>query len=232
MIIKMKKYQIIKKTIRLQSMKKAVLLLSVMGGLSCGITGCGKDVPTEELVRKEQVSSSEHQTDGIEAGSYGVENEKTTPAKRTFPTLPVLREKVKEEMGDRYWPEISLSEAEFTKRTGITGDMYIEFLAEKPLMDADIDTMIIIHAREDYVGAIEQALEEYRSLLIEENQKYPQNLGKAEASRMETIENYICFVQLGADTSIVADKGADEIIAYCQEENERAIYILEQAILQ
>lgn len=228
----MRQCQIMKKAILTSSMKKAVLLLSVTGWISCGITGCGQNVPTEELVKKDRADGEEQQTDEIEAGSYDVENKKAGSVRRTFPTLPVLREKVKEEMGDRYWPEVLLSETELTQRTGITGEMYIEFLAEKPLMDSDIDTMIIIHAREDYVGAIEQALEEYRSLLIEENQRYPQNLGKAEASRMETIENYICFVQLGADTSVVADRGADEIIAYCQEENERAIYILEQAILQ
>lgn len=49
---------------------------------------------------------------------------------------------------------------------------------------------------------------------------------------METIENYICFVQLGADTTIVAGKGKDEIISYCLEENERAVDILEKAILR
>ena len=49
---------------------------------------------------------------------------------------------------------------------------------------------------------------------------------------METIDNYVCFVQLGADTTVVADQGEEEIIAYCQEENERALYILEQDILE
>ena len=110
--------------------------------------------------------------------------------------------------------------------------MYIEFLAEKPSTETNMDRLIIIHAKEDYVGAVEQALEDYRLRMIEENQNYPQNLCKVEASRMETIENYICFVQLGADTSIVASKGKDEIISYCLEENERAVDILEKAILR
>jgi hypothetical protein len=82
------------------------------------------------------------------------------------------------------------------------------------------------------VGAVEQALEKYRSSIIEENKEYPQNLGKAEASRMETIEDYVCFVQLGADTTVVADQGEDAVIDYCLEENERAIDALEKAILE
>ena len=135
-------------------------------------------------------------------------------------------------MGDQYWPEIDLTKEELEQKTGITEDMYVDFLAEKQVMDAHIDTMIIIHAKEAEVGAIEEALERYRESIIEENRSHPQNLCKAQASRMETIENYVCFVQLGADTTLVADKGEDEIIAYCQEENERALYVLEKGILE
>lgn len=207
--------------------KKIIFIVFTSSLILCTMTGCSESTPKDELVNNGQDKLYD-----IPAGSSFVENEKTQQSGRTFPTLLRLRESVKEEMGDNYWPEISLSEKELEEKTGITQDMYVEFFAEEQLLDANIDMMIIIHAKEDYVGAIEQALEEYRSRMIEENRKYPQNLGKAEASRMETIENYICFVQLGADTSIVADKGKEEIIAYCQEENERAIDILEKAILQ
>ena len=161
-----------------------------------------------------------------------MENEVFQKKSGKIPTLSELKENVKEELGNHYWPEVSISKKDLEEKTGITEDMYVEFLAEEQVMESNIDMMIIIRAKEDYVGVIEQALEEYREHLIEDNQKYPQNLSKAKASRMETIENYICFVQLGADTSIVADKGEREIISYCQEENERAIDILEKCILQ
>ena len=52
------------------------------------------------------------------------------------------------------------------------------------------------------------------------------------ASRMETIDNYVCFVLLGADTTAVAVQVEDKSIAFCQEENERALYVLEQDILE
>lgn len=186
------------------------------------VTGCGNDNPADEMVKKEQ--NLELQTEVMESDAE--------IGNKTFATLDKLRKSVKEEMGEQYWPELLISEKELEEQTGITPDMYIEFIAEKKIMDADIDTMIIIHAKEEYVGAIEQSLEAYRSHVIEENEEYPQNFGKAQASRMETIENYVCFVQLGADTSIVADKGENEIIAYCQEENERALHILEKEILE
>lgn len=206
-------------------MKKFLCTILIGGLLTFALTGCGNDNPEGEMVKREESSISQRQEKGVTTGSSYVEN-------RTFPTLSELQKSVKEEMGEHYWPETSLSEKELEEKTGITPDMYVEFLAETPVMDSDIDTMIIIHAKEEYVGAIEQALEAYRSRIIEENEDYPQNSGKAQASRMETIENYICFVQLGADTTVVADKGEDEIIAYCQEENERALYVLEKEILE
>lgn len=202
-------------------MKKKILVI-LLCMLSIGLlSGCGNDNPADEMVQKEPANSVK-----IE------EKEEKEEGSRNFSTLSKLHESVKEEMGERYWPETFISETELEEKTGITPDMYIEFIAEKNVMDSDIDTMIIIHAKEEYVGNIETSLEAYRSNVILENQEYPQNYGKAQASRMETIENYVCFVQLGADTTTVAEKGEEEIIAYCQEENERALHILEKEILE
>ena len=215
----------------IKMMKKKIMIVLTASLILCSLTGCSKSAPTGEMVNNKATVGEQDEIFEIPVGSSFVENEEQY-VKKTFPTLAQLREEVKEELGERYWPEISISEEELANETGITRNMYIEFLAEEPSMETNVDKMIIIHAKEDYVGAVEQALEDYRLKMIEENQKYPQNLCKVEASRMETIENYICFVQLGADTSIVAGKGKDEIISYCLEENERAVDVLEKAILR
>lgn len=204
---------------------KKVIVTILTGGLLF-LTACGDDLPEDELVGNGQAFEMQKISDDLQASSFPFQDEKK------FVTLTQLKDSVKELMGDQYWPEIDLSSEELAEKTGITEDMYVDFLAEKQVMDAHIDTMIIIHAKETEVGAVEAALERYRENTIEENRSHPQNLCKAQASRMETIENYVCFVQLGADTTIVADKGEDEIIAYCQEENERALYVLEKEILE
>ncbi len=210
--------------------KKRIITVLTALLILCMLGGCGESTPTGEMVNNRKVSGEQEEVTELAVGSSDVKNEEQM--KKTFPTLTQLREEVKEELGERYWPEISISEKELEEETGISRDMYIEFLAENASTEANVDMMIIIHAKEDYVGAVEQALEDYRRRIIEENEKYPQNLCKAEASRMETIENYICFVQLGADTSVVAGKGKDEIISYCLEDNERAVDILEKAIFR
>ena len=197
----------------------------LIGGMLL-LTACTDNLPEDELVGNGQAFEMQKITDDLQASNFLFQD------KEKFVTLTQLKDSVKELMGDQYWPEVDLTKEELEQKTGITEDMYVDFLAEKQVMDAHIDTMIIIHAKEAQVGAIEAALEQYREKLIEENRSYPQNLCKAEASRMETIENYVCFVQLGADTTIVADQGEDRVIAYCQEENERALYVLEKEILE
>lgn len=205
-------------------MKKWIAAV-LIGGVFL-LTGCGDQLSEDDLVNNGQAFEMQKVSDDLEASNFPMLN------KEKFIPLTELKDNVKELLGDNYWPEVDLTKEELARRVGITEDMYVDFLAEKQVLDAHIDTMIIIQAKEAYVGAVEQALENYRTAVIEENRDHPQNLGKAKASRMETIDNYVCFVQLGADTTAVADRGEDEIIAFCQEENERALYVLEQDILE
>lgn len=196
------------------------------------LTGCGDELPEDELVKGRAALEKTQETEDMAASSFPIFREESGQGERRFYTMPELKGEVKNLLGDKYWPEVNLSASELERLTGITKDMYVDFLAEREALDAHIDTMILIHAREDYVGDIECALEDYRSAVIEQNKNYPQNLSKAEASRLETIDDYVCFVQLGADTTPLADKGREAVMAYCLEENEKALYVLEQAILQ
>ena len=205
-------------------MKKIVTAI-VIGGI-CLLSGCEDQLPKDDLVNNGQAFEMKQAEDDVQAGNFPMLN------KERFIPLTELKENVKELLGDNYWPEVDLTKEELAQRIGIKEEMYVDLLAERQVLDAHIDTMIIVQAKEAYVGAVEQALEDYRTAIIEENSNHPQNLAKAKASRMETIDNYVCFVLLGADTTAVAEQGEDKIIAFCQEENERALYVLEQDILE
>lgn len=211
-------------------MRKTMMIIIILGLLF--LTGCKEDLPEDELVNRREAFGMQQREDDLQASSFPLFHENGYQGERTFYTLPELKEEVKSLLGEKYWPEVDLTAAELEELTGITADMYVDFLAEKQVLDAHIDTMILIHAREDHVGEIEQAIEDYRSSIIEQNRNYPQNLCKAQASRMETIDDYVCFVQLGADTTSLADKGQEAVMTYCLEENEKALYVLEQAILK
>ena len=53
--------------------------------------------------------------------------------------------------------------------------------------------------------------------------QYPMNVGKVQASRIETVGNYVMFVQLGGDTMQAAEEGDEAVVAMCQEINDKAV---------
>ena len=109
--------------------------------------------------------------------------------------------------------------------------MYESFLAEYQHTEAGIDTMILIEAKENEVETVEKCLNDYREVLLNIYEQQPQNEAKVFASRIEVIDHYVCYVQLGADISFLEEKGREEMVAYCQQENERALDVLEKRIL-
>lgn len=143
-----------------------------------------------------------------------------------------LRDLVAGLLGENYWPDTLFSGEELSERTGISEEMYDSFLAEYQHTGAGIDRMILIEAKEDQVENIENYLNEYRDVLLQIYEQQPQNKAKVFASRIETIDRYVCFVQLGADLSALKEKGEDEMIRHCQEENERALDIIEKNVLK
>lgn len=207
-------------------MKKGIFILTAVL-LALMLTGCGSTLSEDDLVDNGQAFEMKQVGDDLQASNFPMEERE----KRLI-TLDELRGEVTGVLGERYLPDVSVSEGELERLTGITKDMYVEYLAERQASGEQIDTMILIHAKEDSVGAVEAALEQYRADVIARNADSPEDLGKAEASRMETIENYVCFIQLGADTSGTLPQGQDAVSGHCLEENEKAIYVLEQMILQ
>lgn len=209
-----------------RNMKKRFVIMAA--GMIMTLTGCRGTLSEDDLVDNGQAFELEQTGEDLQASSFPKEQGR----KNRMVTLKELREEVKEMLGGGYLPDTPIGEREMESQVGITKDMYIEYLAERQISGEEIDTMIIVHAKEDFIGEVEEALEQYRAGIIEENQKKPENLGKAEASRMETIEDYVCFVQLGAQTADLLAQGQEAVSSHCLEENEKAIHVLEQAILQ
>lgn len=166
-----------------------------------------------------------------------------TPAKgegesayRSDVAVTDLKKAVTDALGDAYWPETEIP-AEYLDGTyGISADMYEEYLGEMPMMSTNVDTLIIVKAKEDSVAQVEEAMNAYREVLINDTMQYPMNVGKIQASRIATFGRYVCFVQLGGDTMTVMDENPDNedeaVIAYCQEQNQTALDAIEKALTE
>lgn len=210
-------------------MKRKVLMtiLFICGlGSAMAFIGCNNDSDqkTGENSRAYVNENESSEDDAVNTLQVGSKYKIVTP-------MMELKEAVVEILGDNYWPDALLTEEELAERTGISENMYENFLAEYQHSEAGIDMMILIEAKEDSVADVEKYMNDYRELLLKIYEKQPQNKAKVFASRIETIQNYVCYVQLGADITALEGLGEDKMVEHCQQENERALDIIEKRIL-
>lgn len=206
-------------------MKKVLVLLTV-GMLAIGLSACGnkEDGQTqgsEQTGGQTQDSAQADNTDG--AGDAGMD-----VANGWSEDMQAVKQAIVDTLGDNYWPDTPIIPEMLEGTYGINADMYEDYLAESPMISANVDTLILIKAKEDKVADVEEALNAYRENLVNDTMQYPMNLGKIQASRIERIGNYVCFVQLGGDTDM--DASEEDVIAKCQEQNELAITVIEQNV--
>ena len=181
-------------------MKRKLLCISLV--LACCLTACGGD-------------TAGNGGQGTESGS----------GQEAYGDVPMeeLRKAVVDELGEDYWPNMAADAEVLYNLYGISEDMYDSFLAELPMISTNVDTLIIIKAKEGQEDDVEAVLNAYRDRQINESVQYPINVGKVQASRIETIGSYVCFIQLGGDVTDLSDQGDDAVIEHCQEHNERAL---------
>lgn len=212
-------------------MKKLVVYLCV-SVLVLGLTACGGDDNMNQNDSNQVENTTEASpasTGEPEATQAPVEDNMIT----TDTDLLAVREAVVEALGENYWPNAEIA-PEFLEDYGLTTDMYDGFLGETPMISVNVDTMIVIRAKEGQVDAVEAVLQNYREGLLIDTMQYPMNLGKIQASKIATFGNYVCFVQLGADTTeIYGEDGNEEaVIKHCQEQNELALSAIETVVSQ
>ncbi len=208
--------------------KLAVLMLAMV--MSVSVVACGGNDTNDNNGNGTSAGTESGATDNTATDNAGDNN---ADGESVFGDVPMadLKTAVTDILGENYWPAMALDAQMLSDMCGITEDMYEDFLAEMPMMSAHIDTMIIIKAKDGQVEAVEEALNTYRDSLVE-NSLYPSHVAKSQASRIEVFDNYVCFVLLGGDTTAVEEQGEEAIIAYCQEENEKAIDAIRTALTE
>lgn len=141
-----------------------------------------------------------------------------------------IKKALTDEFGDNYWPDTEISKEMLKDIYGVSEDLYEEYYGESPMISTNVDTVLVVKAKEDQVAAVEEALNEYRSKLVNDTMQYPMNIGKIQASRIETFGSYVCFVQLGADTMEASENGDEAVIEKCQQDNELALEIIQNTL--
>ena len=206
-------------------MKKRLACMLLMGTLALSMAACGNGQDKNTGAATETGVESTEGT--VESTGTSVES---TEAGNTGTPLQNAKKAVTDALGDDYWPDSEIPEEMLNETYGVSADLYDAYLGECPMISVNVDTLLIIHAKDGKVEDVENALNAYRDSLVNDTMQYPMNLGKIQASRVERIGDYVCFVQLGADTSSVEEQGDEAVITYCQEQNELALEAIRQTL--
>ena len=200
-------------------MKKRIASMLLMGALVLGMTACGN---AQDNSTTGAGQTQESVNESTEAAPVTPEEAKAA--------LEAAKKAVTDALGDNYWPDSEIPGEMLNETYGVSAELYDAYLGEAPMISVNVDTLLIIHAKDGKVEEVESALNAYRDSLVNDTMQYPMNLGKIQASRVERIGDYVCFVQLGADTSSVEEQGDEAVITYCQEQNELALEAIRQTL--
>lgn len=145
--------------------------------------------------------------------------------------LETLKTAVVEAVGeDNYWPNMELDAQSLEEVYGVSSDLYEDFLGEIPMISAHVDSMILVKAKAGKAGDVSEALNAYKTRNLEEGLNYPGNLPKINGSVIEIVGNYVCFLQLGGDTTAASEEGDEAVLAHCQEVNQQAVAAIQNAL--
>lgn len=209
-------------------MKKLVLYLCA-GLLVLGLSACGGK-PEEESSSGGGQTESSTQGSGAEDSqvSSGTESEESGAddaqigADGWSEEMAGLRAAVVDAVGqDEYWPDMPMDGDMLNMFYSIEPELYEDYMAESPMISANVDSLVIIKAKEGQVDTVFDKLTAYRENLVNDTMQYPMNLGKIQASQVEKVGNYVIFVQLGG-TAVEAESEED-VIQKCQEANQKAL---------
>ncbi|MCI8585079.1 MAG: DUF4358 domain-containing protein [Lachnospiraceae bacterium] len=159
-------------------------------------------------------------------GCGRVDAEKEEPGYRDDVSAQALVEAVAQDLADEYWPDSTLAPEFLEDWYGISDEMYEEYYGQTPMISANVDTLIVVKAREDHLNEVEQALTAYRESVIKDTFQYPMNIPKIQASQIRTFGKYVCFVQLGGFMEGIEDD-EEAAIEVCRKMNEQALSVME-----
>lgn len=164
---------------------------------------------------------------GTFAAVAAVEQPVTVEAatKKKAPSISKVYSAVKKAYGDKYVPNMRLSKDEIKSRYGISASWYSSPIAEVPMINVNIDELVIIKAKNtSSKKKIKSALLAYQKKLKEDTFQYPANQLKLQASRVYVKGDYVCFFTLGSISNDQAQQQDEsKVIDAYKAENEKAV---------
>ena len=111
-----------------------------------------------------------------------------------------------------YYPNVQMQDdpTYMTDLLKLDASWYTEALVEIPMISANADTFILIKATEGNVENVQNALNAYKTYLVEESFQYPMNELRVKSAVVGNVGEYVFFSILGGALDNPADYGIAE----------------------
>lgn len=221
-------------------MKKGIALLCVTA-MCLSLASCGQKEEEGEgsSSQAESVKDTVSQESSENAGSGSAEATGEASGSEEVPApegwsgeMEAIKKAVVDAVGGNYFPNMMIDAELLGSMYGVSSDLYDDYMGEMPMISANVDALVVVKAKEGKAADVEDALNAYRDSLVNSTMQYPSNIGKIQASAVQTYGNYVCFVMLGGDITEQEAEGEEAVITFCQEQNQLALDAIEGAVVQ
>ncbi len=168
---------------------KKITSLLLIGTMCVAMAACGKK---DDGVSKESDNGNVDEIVATTAAEAAYKNDVA---------VADIEAAVAAALGEDYYAAMPVDTLEMLE---ITPDMYTEFIYKMPMINVNVDTLIVIKAAEGKVADVEAKLNQFRDNNLNDLMQYPMNLVKIQCSQVVTYGDYVVFVQLGADKAMLA----------------------------
>ena len=120
----------------------------LMSALTLSVTACGG--------KQDNGAASATQETGT-AVTEASEEKITLSTEEVEKALQSAKEAVTDALGEDYWPDSEIPEEMLNDTFGISADLYDGYLGETPMISVNVDTLLIIHAKDGKVEEVENA---------------------------------------------------------------------------
>ena len=150
--------------------------------------------------------------------------------------IDLIRNAIVKMYGISYYPNVKVHEDEAYLGTYLADTLKIdaawvdEIIIEVPMISANVDTLILVDPSEGNAENVLQALQAYKTYLVEEAFQYPMNEARVKSAVVQQVGDYVCFSILGGaidDPSGYGFTTEEEIADYYAQMNMNAIYAIQ-----
>jgi len=150
--------------------------------------------------------------------------------------LDKMRNEIVKGYGNTYYPNVKVQDDEAYLATYLADTLKMdaawvdEIIIEVPMISANVDTLILVDPSEGNAENVLNALQAYKTYLVEESFQYPMNEARVQTAAVAQVGDYVCFSILGGAVDNPEEFGIysdEDLVGYYESMNMNAIYALQ-----